>query len=148
MPDTRPSLIKTRAGHLYGPHPHTFFSLHACVHRSGQAGVWVCVCCKLGFLLATGMYKCTIHASQRQSVSAQRRNPDAQNKSFCSLVPFGLRLTLSHVCYKPLVNKLDLTADYASRDYVMERGEPFLKNGAKLWEQWLFWFILFIPDPL
>lgn len=53
--------------------------------------------------------------------------------NFRRLVPFELQKALSHVLHKPQVNKLGLTADYASGEKMLEVGVLF-HNRPKQWE--------------
>ena len=163
MPDTQLSLIKTRAGHFIFFLWSLFLPACVCVC------VCVCVCAQENTSRCRGVRVCTLrglqiavegpgsrhvaalfsvhtHTShpQRQSVSVKRRNPDAQKiclgANFCRLVPFELRLALSHVLHKPQVNKLSLTADFASGEEMLEVGVLF-PNRPKHWEYYLPWFI-------
>lgn len=129
MPDARPSLIKTRAGHLlflwslFLP----LVCLCVCAQESTSRCRSVCVCVCAQGAANSGSWPwqqalCTVHTShpQLQSVTVQRRNPDAQKiclgTNSCRLVPFEPSLALSHVLYKPQVNKLDLTAFIMGED--------------------------------
>lgn len=122
---------------FFGP-PSSLWSVCVCVRKKAPAGVEVCVCAEVA--LGPGSRRiatlCTVHTShpQCQSVSAQRRNPDAQKIClFRRLVPFELQLALSHVLQKPRVNKLSLTDDYASGEKMLEVGVLFY-NRPKQWE--------------
>lgn len=116
MPDARPSLIKTRAGHLI--FLWSFFlplvCLCVCVQESTSRCTCVCVCAQGAANSDSWPQQqapCTVHSlpPQLQPVTAQRRNPDSQKiclgTNVCRLVPFEPRPTaVSHMLYSPQVN--------------------------------------------